>query len=161
MNSQYIRADIFDDIHNFGNSVVVDDGIDYLGLDGNVNSSKKAHEILSNVSYPINLLVKLKRVAYIDNQISFDFFIQNKEKVDILFKILPEKIIVYNVEGDKLLPQSDPIEISVNKDLEYFSVVVNDESNNIDTYKIILPIEFQSSNVSGIINLLFDDITIK
>lgn len=161
INFQSIKADIFDDILNFGNSVVIDDGIDYLELDNNIVSSQKADEIYPNISYPINLLVKLKRVSYVDNQINFDFFIQNKENIDILFKILPEKITVYNIEGDKLLPQGDPIETSVNKDLEYFSFVVYDESKNIDKYKILLPIEFQSTNMSGIINFLFNDISIK
>ena len=156
-----IKADIFDDIHNFGNSVVTDSGIDYIGLDGNIKTSNTAHEMISNVSYPINLLVKLKRIIYDNNIITFDFFIQNKEPYEFFFKISPESIGIFNVEGDKLIPKMDSLEFSITKDLEYFSVIVEEDSDIKDSYKILLPIEFKSKNINGILNFFFKDITIK
>ena len=137
-----------------------DEMFEFFGLDNNITSIPPREKVF-NENTDLNINVRLKKITYSQNNIQFDFTLQNKEINDIIFNINPESIIIINGKGEKLQIKGEPFSKIISKDLDYFSVVGIEESEIYDTYNITLPIEFSNVKMVGNINFIFSNISIK
>ena len=143
-----VYADVFDEMFEF------------FGLGDNITSVPPREKVF-NENTDLNINVRLKKVIYSQNNIQFDFTIQNKEISDINFYINPESIIIKNGNDEKLQIKGESFSKIISKDLDYFSIVGVEETELSDSYNIILPIEFSNEKMEGNINFIFKNISIK
>ena len=137
-----------------------DEMFEFFGLDNNITSIPPREKVF-NENTDLNINVRLKKVTYSQNNIQFDFTLQNKEIHDIIFNINPKSIIIINGKGEKLQVKGESFSKIISKDLDYFSVVGIEEREISDLYKIKLPIEFCNVKMEGNINFIFKNISIK
>lgn len=137
-----------------------DEMFEFFGLDNNVTSIPPREKVF-NENTDFNINVRLKKVIYSQNNIQFDFTLQNKEISDINFYINPGSIIIKNGKDEQIQIKGEPFSKIISKDLDYFSVVGVEESELSDIYNITLPIEFSNVKMVGNINFIFSNISIK
>ena len=137
-----------------------DEMFEFFGLGDKVTSVPPKEKVF-NENTDFNISVRLKKLTYSQNNLQFDFTIQNKENNDMECIINMESIIIKN-EKDKILKLvGENFSKNINKDLDYFSVIALEDQELSDFYEMIVPIEFNNTKIAGKINFLFNNISIK
>lgn len=137
-----------------------DEMFEFFGLGDKITSIPPRERVFNdNTDHNIN--IRLKKVTYSQNNIQFDFTIQNKEISDTNFYINPDSIIIKNGKNEKIQIKGEEFSKIITKDLDYFSVVGVEEKEISDTYNITLPIKFDNVKMEGNINFIFKNISIK
>lgn len=137
-----------------------DEMFEFFGLGDKITSIPPREKIF-NDNTDLNVNIRLKRVAYSQNNIQFDFIIQNKENSDINFTINIDSIIIKNGKDEKLQIKGENFSKLISKDLDYFSIIGVEESEISDTYNIALPIKLYNAKMEGNLDFIFKNISIK